>query len=509
MREGPADYARNVRVLDNFVDGGWRPIAGTGSVPVTNPATGETIADHPQSNTADVDAAVAAAAAAFRKWWMTPVPTRSAIMFRYRHLVSEAREELSRILVEENGKTLSEARGEMLRALQYIEHACAVTETMKGSVTENVGSGVDIEYIREPLGPFAIIAPFNFPAMIPLYFTWAVAAGNPVIVKPSEHCPLTTVRLVDLAAEAGFPPGVVNMVLGDRTVVERLTESPDVVGLSFVGSSEIAEHVYKLATGSGKRCQAQGGSKNHLVVTDTAVIDKCLPNIVSSMFGSTSQRCFAGSNLLVYSSIFDQFMGRFLEAVQRLRLGYGLEETSTLGPVISPESKVRLEEAVDKALAEGASVLLDGRGATVEGFPNGNWLGPTVVEADQGMAVFDRELFGPVRCVRRVTGLDEALEIIDASAYGHTAAIYTEHGGVAREFRQRANVGQIGINVGTPAPIAFYAVGGRKTSFYGSHRGRANDAIDFYTDKKVVVSTWHVDTTQQSGVDPAFEGGVR
>ena len=498
-----------MRVLDNFVNGGWTPIAGTRSVPVTNPATGETIADHPQSNTADVDVAVAAATAAFRKWWMTPVPTRSAIMFQYRHLVSEAQEELSRILVEENGKTLAEARGEILRGLQYIEHACAVTETMKGSVTENVGSGVDIEYIREPLGPFAIIAPFNFPAMIPLYFTWAVAAGNPVIVKPSEHCPLTTVRLVDLAAEAGFPPGVVNMVLGDRTVVERLAESPDVVGLSFVGSSEIAEHVYKLTTGHGKRCQAQGGSKNHLVVTDTAVIDKCLPNIVSSMFGSSSQRCFAGSNLLVYSSIYDQFMGRFLEAVQRLRLGYGLEEMSTLGPVISPEARVRLEGAVDTAVAQGATVLLDGRGATVEGFPNGNWLGPTVVEAGPGMEVFDRELFGPVRCGRRVNGLDEALEIIDGSAYGHTAAIYTEHGGVAREFRQRANVGQIGINVGTPAPIAFYAVGGRKTSFFGSHRGRANDAIDFYTDKKVVVSTWHVDTTQQSGVDPAFEGGVR
>jgi malonate-semialdehyde dehydrogenase (acetylating)/methylmalonate-semialdehyde dehydrogenase len=496
-------------VLENFVGGDWTPIAGTRSIPVTNPATGETIADHPQSDTADVDAAVAAARAAFGKWAMTPVPTRSAIMFRYRHLVAEAQEELSRILVEENGKTLAEARGEILRALQYIEHACAVTETMKGSVTENVGSGVDIEYIREPLGPFAIVAPFNFPAMIPLYFTWAVATGNPVIVKPSEHCPLTTVRLAELATEAGFPPGVVNMVLGDRTVVERLAEHPDVVGLSFVGSSEIAEHVYKLTTGFGKRCQAQGGSKNHMLVTDSAVIDRCLPNIVSSMFGASSQRCFAGSNLLVYASIHDEFMDRFLEAVQRLRLGYGLDEKSTLGPVISPESRMRLEESVDKAVAEGASVLLDGRGATVAGFEGGNWIGPTVVGAAPGMEVFDRELFGPVRCVLAVSGLDEALEIINASSYGHTAAVYTEHGGVAREFRQRANVGQVGINVGTPAPIAFYAVGGRKSSFYGSHRGRANDAVDFYTDKKVVVSTWHVDTTQQSGVDPAFEGGVR
>lgn len=498
-----------MRTLENFVAGEWVAVEGQASVPVTNPATGETIAIHPQSNTTDIDRAVAAAAGVFREWWMTPVPSRSAMMFRYRQLVWEAREELSQILVEENGKTLAEARGEMLRALQYIEHAAAATETMKGAVTENVGSGVDIEYIREPLGAFAIIAPFNFPAMIPLYFTWAVATGNPVVVKPSEHCPLTTVRLVELAAEAGFPPGVINMVLGDRTVVEHLAEHPDVVGLSFVGSSEIAERVYKMTTGHGKRCQSQGGSKNHLVVTDTAILDKCLPNIVSSMLGSTSQRCFAGSNLLVYESVYDQLLERFLDGVKALRLGYGMDEATTLGPVISPEARQRLEEAVDKAVASGADLLLDGRGATVAGFENGNWIGPTIVGASPGMEVFDRELFGPVRCVHKVGGLDEALAVIDASTYGHTAAVYTEQGGVAREFRQRANVGQIGINVGTPAPIAFYAVGGRKSSFYGSHRGRANDAVDFYTDKKVVVSTWHIDTTQQSGIDPAFEGGSR
>ena len=226
------------------------------------------------------------------------------------------------------------------------------------------------------------------------------------------------------------------------------------------------------------------------------------------MLGNASQRCFAGSNLLVYSSIYDEFMGRFLEEVRDLRLGYGMDEATTLGPVISPAARQRLEAAVDTAAAQGGTVLLDGRGAAVDGYPGGNWLGPTIVEAGPGMDVFDKELFGPVRCVRSVAGLDEALEIINASPYGHTAAIYTEHGGVAREFRQRADVGQVGINVGTPAPIAFYAVGGRKASFYGSLRGRANDAIDFYTDKKTVVSTWHIDTTQRSGVDPAFEGAT-
>jgi malonate-semialdehyde dehydrogenase (acetylating)/methylmalonate-semialdehyde dehydrogenase len=492
--------------LSNFIGGSWVKASSDDAIPVTNPATGEAIAVQPRSTATDVDAAVAAAMAAFWSWWMTPVPTRSAILFRYRHLVWEARDELSRIIVEENGKTFAEAQGEMLRALQYIEHASAVTETMKGSVTENVGTGVDIEYIREPLGPFAIIAPFNFPAMIPLYFTWAAATGNPVIIKPSEHCPLTTVRLVELAAEAGFPNGVVNLVLGDRVVVESLAAHPDVAGMSFVGSSEIAELVYKMVTGNGKRCQSQGGSKNHLVVTDTAVIDRVMPNIVSSMLGNASQRCFAGSNLLIYESIYDQFMERFMADAAGFKLGYGMDDGATLGPVISAQSLSNLEVAVDTAVAEGGSLLLDGRGAAVDGYPNGHWLAPTIVGAGPGMQIFDRELFGPVRCVRRVGGLDEALNVVNASTYGHTAAIYTEHGGVAREFRQRAEVGQVGINIGTPAPIAFYPVGGRKTSFFGSLRGRANDAIDFYTDKKIVVSTWHVDTTQKAAVDPAFEG---
>lgn len=492
--------------LKNYVAGQWVDVAGDRDIPVTNPATGETIAVHPMSSNDDVDRAIAAADAAFWEWRMTPVPTRSAILFQYRHLVWEHREELARIIVDENGKTFSEGLGELLRALQYIEHAAAVTETMKGSVTENVGSGVDIEAIREPLGVFAVIAPFNFPAMIPLYFTWAVATGNTVIVKPSEHCPLTTIRLVELAEEAGFPPGVVNMALGGKEVVERIAEHPDIVGVSFVGSSEIAKRVYTMVTSHAKRCQSQGGSKNHLVVTDSAEIDRCLPNIVSSMLGNASQRCFAGSNLLVYESVYDQFVERYLDAARALRLGHGMDEATTLGPVISSESHDRLSGAVDTAVAEGGTVLLDGRGVSVEGYPNGNWLGATIIHAGPGMEVWDRELFGPVRAVRAVNGLDEAIDVVNASTYGHTAAIYTEHGGVAREFRQRAQVGQVGVNIGTPAPIAFYPVGGRKTSFYGSLRGRANDAIDFYTDKKIVVSTWHIDTTQASGIDPAFEG---
>lgn len=496
------------RTLDNLIAGAWTASTSDAFTDVRNPATGEVIARHPRSPVAEVDAAIDAAQRAFRGWSRTPVPTRAAFLFRYRHLLTAHGDELAEIISAENGKTLPEAKGELLRAIQYVEHAAAAPETMKGSVTENIGTGVDIEFIREPLGVFAVIAPFNFPAMIPLYYAWAVATGNTVVLKPSELCPLTTIRMAELADDAGLPDGVLNVILGDKTVVERIAEHPAVVGVSFVGSSEIAEVVYKLVTGHGKRCQAQGGAKNHLVVTDTANLPDSLSNIVSSMFGNASQRCFAGSNLLVYDSVYDEVLSAVLGEIDALRMGDPRDAGTTLGPVISAAAKDRFVAAIGEAEAQGATLLRDGRNTEVPGFEGGYWLGPTLIEADPSLDIFRNELFGPVRCIARIDGLDDAVEIINASAYGHTAAIYTESGGVAREFRQRCDVGQIGINVGTPAPIAFYAVGGRRSSFYGDLRGRANDAVDFYTDKKVIVSTWHGDRVQTKPVDPAFTGSV-
>lgn len=503
----PSNSATPTRVLQNHVAGQWVDIDAVGGVTVTDPATGAALAVHPFSSVAAVDSAIEAAAAAFAAWSMTPVPERAAIMFRYRHLLDEARDELARIIVAENGKSLPEALGELMRAIQYVENAATVPETQKGAVTENVANAVDIEYIREPLGVFAVVAPFNFPAMIPLYFTWAVATGNTVVLKPSEHCPLTTVRMVELAVEAGLPPGVLNMVLGDATTVQRLSDHEAVQGLTFVGSSEVAEIVYRRVTGNSKRCQAQGGAKNHLVITDTAVLDRCMPNVASSLFGCASQRCFAGSNLLVYSSIYDDVVGRLVEAAGALKPGIGTEEGVTMGPVINAASLERFEAAIAVAEAEGSRLILDGRGLEVEGCAGGHWLGPTLIEADPDSAVWQIELFGPVRCIHRVDSLDEAIEIINRSGYGHSAVIYTERGGLARRFRQAVQTGQVGINVGTPAPIAFYPVGGRKSSFFGALRGRGTDAVDFYTDKKVIVTTWHdSDGGDQAGVDPAFEG---
>jgi len=501
----PSPVDRPDRILQNFIAGEWTDIDPIGEVVVTNPATGGGIAVHPMSSPAAIDSAVQAAAAAFTDWRKTPVPTRAALMFRYRHLLHEARDELAAIIVEENGKSVAEAQGELLRAIQYVENAATVPETQKGAVTENVATAVDIEYIRDPLGVFVVIAPFNFPAMIPLYFSWAVATGNTVVLKPSELCPLTTVRMVELAAEAGFPPGVINMVLGDKSTVEALSDHELVQGLTFVGSSEIAEIVYKRVTANSKRCQAQGGAKNHLLVTDTAVLDRCMANISSSLFGCASQRCFAGSNLLVYRSVYDHVVDQLVAQAGSMKMGLGTDPEVGMGPVISAAALERYTAAIDAAEAAGANLILDGRGASVEGCPDGHWLGPTLIETDPESDVWKIELFGPVRCIHPVDSLDEAIDIINASTYGHSAVIYTERGGLARRFRQAVETGQVGINVGTPAPIAFYPVGGRKSSFFGALRGRGVDAVDFYTDKKVVVTTWHdTDGGDQAGVDPAF-----
>lgn len=479
-----------MQALKNYIAGAWTISSSSEGSEVRNPATDEQIAWCPSSTDTEVEAAISAARRSFPAWSATPVTKRAAVLFELRQRLADATPELAKIMVEENGKGYSEALGEMGRALEYVEHASAIPELLKGSISENVSGGVDTQYVREALGVFAIVAPFNFPAMIPLYFSWAVACGNSVVVKPSELCPLTTVRIAELAEQCGFPTGVVNVILGGVPVVHQLTSHRDVAGISFVGSSSAAEAVYKSASQHGKRAQCQGGAKNHLVVTESAHLDKCLPNLVNSAFGQASQRCFAGSNILAVAECYEELRDRFVSAAGAIRLGED-DEGMTMGPVISRESLERAHAEIEHAITEGAKVLLDGRGARVERNPGGYWLGPTILEAEPGMRVFDNELFGPVRCLKSIRNTDEAIEIIDRSSFGHSAVIYTEMGGVAKEFARRVNVGQVGINVGTPAPIAFYPVGGRKASFFGTLRGRANDAVDFYTDKKVVVSTWH------------------
>lgn len=490
------------RKLRNYIGGNWVDSSTDRYLEITDSLTGETVALCPDSTMSEVDAAIASCRESFGAWRNT-IPTRRAdVLYKLRDELIAARDELAEIIVEEHGKTLSDAKGELMRAVQYVEHPCGIPELLKGSFSEDVGSGVDEYYIREPLGVFAILPPFNFPAMIALYFTWPIACGNTIVVKPSELCPMTMLRITELAREAGLPPGVLNVINGGPSVGERLCTHPDVKGVTFVGSSKVAEIVYTTATSHGKRAQCQGGAKNHVVVMDDTPLDAVIPNIVNSCFGHTSQRCFAVSNVLVHEKVYDAFTEKFLEACKALKLGGGRDSGVDMGPVVNKIALDRLHQAVEKGLAEGAVMLLDGRNPRVEGYPRGLFMGPTILEAEPGMFVFTEEVFGPVRCLKRISGPAEALDIINASPYGHTAVIYTENGGIARRFIREADTGQVGINVGTPAPIAFYPVGGRKTSLFGSHRGRANDAVDFYTDKKVVVSRWNTTDIQETRSKP-------
>lgn len=492
--------------LKIYVNGRWLDSTTQKWLEVRNPATDQVIALCPEVTEEEIDQAVRSAQEAFWTWRMTPPPRRAKLLFEFHRKLQEHQEELARLIVDEHGKTLSDAMGELTRSLEYVEHACAGPELLKGSHAEQVGSGVDTVYIREPLGPFVFLPPFNFPAMIALYFVWAIAAGNTAIIKASRLCPMTAVRIVELSHECGFPKGVINLLTGSgRGVGNALVVHPGTVGVTFVGSSRVGEEVYKMAILNGKRAQCQGGAKNHVLIAEDAFLDEVIPNVVASCFGHVGERCFAVSNVLAVENLYDELRERFLEESKKLVLGYGMDPKVSLGPVISKEALQSMHREIEEALREGAKLLLDGRNPHVKGYPKGYFLGPTVLEAEPHMRIFQEEIFGPVRCLKKVKNLAEGVDIINRSPFGHTANIYTENGGWAREFALRVNVGQVGINIGTPAPIAYFPVGGRKISMFGDIRGRANEAIDFYTDKKVIISRWHSSLGGQAGsLDDGF-----
>ncbi len=487
-------------VLKNYYNGEWVESKITDFIEVRNSATDELIGLCPKSSQEEADQVVAAAKAAFWNWRTTPVPERVEYMFALRQKMVENKEVLAEIICAEHGKTVKEAKDELTRTLQYVEDACAIPQLMKGSFSEDVAHGVDEHYIRDPLGVFLVLPPFNFPAMIPMYFVWAVASGNTAVIKSSSICPMTVQKIMELVDECGFPPGVVNLIHGSGAGLGNyLVKHPDIAGVSFVGSSEVGLDIYKMASETGKRAQVQGGAKNHAVVMEDAVMDEALKNVVSSCFGHVGERCFAVSNVMAVESVYEKFKDNFVAAAKALKVGPGTDSSTQLGPVVSRRHLDKLLQEIDNAVKEGAKILLDGRGVKVEGYPDGYFIGPTILEAEPSMQCFQEEIFGPVRCLKKIKDLDEAIEIVNMSSFGHTAVIYTESGAYAREFTQCCETGQIGINVGTPAPIAFYAVGGRKRSFYGSTRGRANDAIDFYTDKKVIVTRWIKRKVKQGG----------
>ena len=478
--------------IPNHIGGQWVPSSGSESLEDLDPASAELLGRVPLSTRQDVGRAVAAAAAAFPEWRRTPAVERAAVLFRIKALVEEHRDELAENLTREHGKVLPEALGEIQRGIESLQHACGIPSLMMGHTLEDVAPGIDCETIRQPLGVFGAITPYNFPIMIPLWF-WphALATGNTFVLKPSEQDALTHQRILELATEAGLPPGVLNVVHGGREAVEAIVEHPDVVGVSFVGSSAVARTVYAEAAKHGKRVQALGGAKNHMVVLPDADLDAVSLAVISSIFGSTGQRCLAGSVVVGVSDAFAPLRERILEQAAALRLGHGLDQRVDMGPLISGRHRERVAGYIERGAAEGAELLLDGRNDTVPAYPAGHWLGPTVFDRVMPeMSIGSEEVFGPVACLSHVASLDDAMELIRKSRYGNAVSIFTRSGASAREFRYRAGISMIGVNIGVAAPMAFFPFGGSRASFYGDLKAQGRDAVHFYTDQRVVISRW-------------------
>ena len=479
-------------MIRNYVGGAWREASTAASLAVHNPASGEEIERVPLSAGADVDAAVQAARAAYPGWRDTPAPVRARVLFRLKSLLEEHREELARTLTIEHGKVVGETRGELQRGIENVEHACGVPTLMMGDTVEQIAEGIDSASWRQPLGVFAIITPYNFPVMIPLWFwPYAIATGNTVVLKPSEQDPLTHQRIVELAEQAGLPPGVLNVVHGGQETVESICDHPDIVGVSFVGSSRVAEIVYRRAAASGKRVQSLGGAKNHMIVLPDADMDLAHEACHGSIFGSSGQRCLAGSVIVGVGDAHAEIRERMLDSAASIRLGDGLREGTDMGPVISAAHRDRVNAFISQGVADGATLSLDGRDATVEGLEGGYWVGPTVFEdVAPELSIATEEIFGPVAAINRAKDVDEAVAMMHGSRYGNACSIFTTSGRAAREFRYRAGISMIGVNIGVAAPMAFFPFGGSKQSFFGDLKAQGRDGIAFYTDQRVVISRW-------------------
>jgi len=478
--------------IKNYVNGEWAEPSGIKVVDVENPATGEVLAQFRTSTREDVKETVKRAKDAFREWREVPPVERCRFLFELYNLLKENWKELARTITMEHGKEYPAAYGEMRRTIEMVEAACGTTSLMKGEFSENVAQGIDEYLIRVPIGVFAMIPPFNFPAMVPLWFMpWAVACGNTYIIKPAPQVPLTQSKIFELIDKAGFPRGVVNLVGNGAGVIDELLENKEIVGISSVTSTPVAKEIYQKAAKNGKRVQCHAGANNFLIVMPDANLDKAIPNMTGSCFGNTGQRCLTGSIVLGVGNIYEELKERFLKAASSLKVGYGLEKDVDMGPVISKKALIKLHNDIQKGVDEGARLILDGRGVKVEGYPKGYFLGPTIFEdAEPGMHIFDEEIFGPVVCLKKAKDLDEAINLTNSSRFGNAVTIYTESGKWARQFQSRIECGNVGINVGVVAPMAFYPFAGMKDSFLGELHGQAQDAIDFFTHKKVVISRW-------------------
>ncbi|SFT01546.1 CoA-acylating methylmalonate-semialdehyde dehydrogenase [Halostagnicola kamekurae] len=482
--------------VDNYVGGRWTTPEGDSSQPVVDPATGDELATVEFSTVETVDEAVQTADEAFEEWRQTPVVERVQYLFDLKTELENRLEEIATALSREHGKTVGEARGEIKRGIENVEVACGMPNMMRegsGNV-EDVAADMDEYAVRQPLGVFTAITPFNFPAMIPLWFLpYAVATGNTFVLKPSEKVPLSSQLIFEAVDAVGFPDGVVNLVNGGADTVNALLEHDDIEGVSFVGSSPVAKHVYETAAEHGKRVQAQGGAKNYAVVTDQAAVDEAVPNIIGSVYGNAGQRCLANDVVVGVDTVYDDLRERLIEAAENLTVGIGLDEDTDVGPLITGDSRERVLDLIDEALEEGAELVLDGRDFEhPDEDLDGHFLGPTLLEGvTTDMEIAQTEIFGPVLCLADADDLDSAIEMVNSTKYGNASSIYTESGSEARQYRYEVDAGNIGVNVGVCAPMGFFHFGGRKASFFGDLHAQGEDAVNFYTEKTIQIERWY------------------
>ncbi|WP_254525814.1 CoA-acylating methylmalonate-semialdehyde dehydrogenase [Natrinema caseinilyticum] len=476
----------------NYVGGDWRDATGDDELVSVNPATGEELATVPFSSAADIDDAVRSGNEAFETWSEQPVEARIQPLFRLKMLLEDHQEELAELLVRDHGKTIAEARGELRRGIENVEVACGIPSMMQSGSLLNAAPEIDESAVRKPLGVFAAITPFNFPGMIPLWFLpYAVATGNSFVLKPSEQNPLVAQRLFELVDEAGFPDGVLQLVNGGPDTVNALLDHEGVEGVSFVGSTPIAKLVYERAAKNGKRVQAQGGAKNHIIVTETADLEFAAEKTVSSACACGGERCLANDVVLVEESVYDEFSELVVEEAASQVVGDGLDEATDIGALISPEHEQTVRNYIQTGIEEGAEVLLDGRDVTVDGYEDGNFLAPTVFgDVTEDMVISQEEIFGPVLGLAPVADVDAAIERMNESDFGNAASLFTGSGADARKFRHEGEIGNLGVNVGTSAPMAFFHFGGWKDSFFGDLHAQGEDMIHFYTDKAVYIERW-------------------
>ena len=482
-----------VETVPHWIDGAADLGAGPERLPITNPATGAVTANVAIADASDVDRAVASAAAAFPGWRDTSLARRTEVLFAFRHLLDRHRTDLARIISAEHGKVLADATGEVGRGIEVVDFACGLGHLLKGERAQDVSTGVDAYSVRQPLGVVAGITPFNFPAMVPMWmFPVAIACGNTFVLKPSEKDPSVSIRTAELFAEAGLPPGVLTILQGDATAVDGLLKHPDIGAVSFVGSTPIARHVYETGTATGKRVQALGGAKNHMVVLPDADIDLTADAAVNAGYGSAGERCMAISVVVAVGDVAERLVPAIADRVETIRVGPGLgDQPADMGALVTDAHRDRVRSYVDLGVAEGATLVCDGRDLSVADHPDGYWLGPCLFDqVTTDMKIYLDEIFGPVLCVVRVDSYDDALQLVNDNPYGNGTAIFTNDGGAARAYQRDCTVGMVGINVPIPVPMAYFSFGGWKDSLFGDLHMHGADGVRFCTRTKAVTERW-------------------